>query len=653
LSKGDLEGLNSYNSTVITLSSPQLKNISNENLGELLIEAKKAYYTGGKPIMDDHTYDTLEEILKKKLPHHRLFSKIGTPNFDTGLEKKKHTFVMLSQNKVTNFQDLVHYFELKKVSKTDGFVTQVKCDGLSVEIEYQNGKLVDAITRGDGHIGDVITQNIVKMKGMMMSLPNHFTGSIRCEIVVTKDDFKKLNSLVKGVYSNPRNAASGISQRLDSQYSEYCSLIAVDILPPPSTENDKIKLLKSLNFSPVDSHLCQSFEEIETLYQQHLKKRFDFAHDIDGLVVKINNQEIAQSLGQKNGRPKYQVAYKFPADTDTSTVKNIVWQVGPMGAITPVAQIEPVELSGAIITFASLGNYDLVTKMDLNVGDIVKISRRGDVIPHVESVTTKINSGHVAIPTHCPTCQTLLIKEDKALHCPNSQNCLSQIIGSLNLFCQTLNILGLSDKTISKLFNAGRLKTPGDFFKLTVYDIKDLDNLGEKSAKNIIFQIQSKKTLTLKQIFDASIIPHFSGARILQLITAGFDTPEKLLNITISDLLQIKGFKETLAQKIVNGISLRKEWISSILSNVNLKFVIRNLKFENLVFSITGTLSLPRQQLIDQIESNGGKFVSAVSSNTNYLIANSPSNSDKYLTAQKLNIKIITENDFQELLRGR
>lgn len=623
-----------------TLADFDLENISPETLGKILMEAKKAYYTSGKPIMDDHTYDTLEEVLRQKAPNHRLFSKVGNANFDTGWDKKKHLMPMGSQNKVTNFTDLVHYFELKKISIPE-FVVQPKCDGLSVELTYKNGNFIEAITRGDGQVGDLVTQNIVKMQGFVNKIKN-FTGSVRCEIVVTKSDFKRLPD----EYSNPRNAASGLTQRLDSKYSEFCSLIAVDIFPNLLTISEELDFLKSSGFTTVDSFVCTDFAQIENIYQEFLtKKRLKYSFDIDGLVVKINHQHIAQNLGVKDNRPKHQVAYKFPADSNTTTIKRINWQVGPMGAITPVAEVEPIELSGAVITFASLANHSLIIENDFNIGDIVEISRRGDVIPHIEKVITKVSTGHAQIPQHCPSCKTKLIVNDKLLQCPNSSGCFPQTIGSLNLFCQTLDILGLSDKTITKLYQANKIKVPGDFYKLKPEDIASLDNLGDKSAKNIIHQIQSKKDLTLIEVFDASIIPNFSKARIIQLIDAGFDTPKKLLNLSTDQLLKIKGFKITLAQKIVDGISLRRTWIESILSQINLKFVIRNLKLNNLTFCITGELSKPRKEIENFIINNGGKITSTVSKNTSYLICNQASKSDKYQTAVKLGVTIINEDE--------
>lgn len=655
-------------SNMYSLSDFDLEKTTPERLGEILIEAKKAYYTTGKPIMDDHTYDTLEEVLKKKSPYHRLFSKVGHENFDTGWEKKAHSMPMGSQNKVSSYDDLVHYFELKNKSSPflqkgaeGGFLVQPKCDGISLEIEYKNGQLLDAITRGDGHTGDVITQNVVKMKNLVLSLSKDFTGSVRCEIVVTKKDFVKLNEKSEEKYSNSRNAASGLSQRLDGKYSELCSLYATDIFVSKeqsrlfSTEIEKIKFLKSLGFTPVESHLCQSFTEIEKIYQNFLQEtRKSYPYDIDGLVIKINDLEIAHNLGQKNGRPKYQVAYKFPAESNQSQIKKIVWQVGPLGSITPVAEIEPVEISGAIINFASLGNYDLVIKKNLNEGDIIEISRRGDVIPHIEKVITKVVSGHVEVPQNCPACNTLLVREEKILRCPNIHGCLPQILGSLQLFCHKLDILGLSEKTIQKLYDSGTVRLPGDFYKLKVSDIKDLENLGEKSAKNIINQIQNKKNLTLRQIFDSAAIPNFSSARIKQIIEAGFDTPEKLLNITSSDLLKTKGFKQILAQKIVDGIKLRHDWIKSILNNVETRqrHVSTNKKLSNLSFAITGTLSKPRQKIVELIENNGGKVLSSVTQKTDYLISNeSNSNSSKFVDAKKFGIKIINEEEFNKMLK--
>jgi DNA ligase (NAD+) len=642
---------------MIKLTDLDLQNISGSEIGELLIKAKKAYYTSDKPIMDDHTFDTLEDILKKKNPYHRIFNKIGTPNFDTGFQKKKHTLPMFSQNKASTYTEMSHYFELKKIPNNSQFIVQPKCDGLSLEIEYKNGQLVDAITRGDGKVGDIITQNVVKMKGLVPNLPKDFSGSIRCEIVVTKKDFFKLNKIAKGegsVYSNPRNAASGLSQRLDGKYSELCTLMAVDIVSTNhqfSAEMDKIDYLKNNNIIVVETHICQNFSEIEEIYQQFLNtKRQDYPYEIDGLVIKINDLKIQKELGSHQNRPKGQLAYKFPASSDTTEILEINWQVGPMGSITPVAKVTPIEISGAIITYASLANHDLVQKMNINVGDLVKISRRGDVIPHIESLVNKISTTPLEIPQFCPNCQNQLIKTDKYLKCPN-KNCLGQTLGRLKLFCATLDILGISDKTIEKLYQAGKVHLPGDFFKLNIDDIAPLDNLGEKSAKNIIGQIQAKRDLSLVEVFDSAIIPHFSSQRIKQVFDAGFDTPKKIFELTIDDLLKLPGFKETLAQKIIDGINSRHEEIESIINQVKIKFTHQSQKLKNLNFSITGDLSLPRKQVVELIENNGGKFLSAVTSNTDYLLTNqSDSNSSKFKSAQKFGTKIIGEKQFFALL---
>ena len=676
---------------MITLDSFDLQAITPEKLGELLMDAKKAYYTTGKPIMDDHTYDTLEDILRQKSPYHRLFSKVGNSNFDTGFDKKKHSMPMGSQNKVNKIEDLIHYFELKEklVSKDNqdnfsspfcqrgirgGFCVQPKCDGISLEIEYKNGQLIDAITRGDGEVGDVITQNVVKMKNFVSQLPEGFSGSIRCEIVMLNKDFEELNNIVKkntpalsregdgeGFYSNPRNAVSGISQRLDSKYSEYCSLIAVNIFPVGTrhalsltTEQEKIDFIKKLGFSPVETFVCQNFDQIEEIYQKFLTEtRNTYPFEIDGLVIKINDQKIQNKLGSKNNRPKGQVAYKFPSRSSETRITSVDWQVGPLGMITPVAQVDPIEISGAIITFASLANYDLIKEKNININDIVQISRRGDVIPHIDHVVSKVTSGHFLAPINCPSCQTKLIVESKFLKCPNTQNCLAQILGSLKLFCDVLEIKGISDKTIEKLYQANLIKFPGDFYKLTVTDFSALIGLGEKSGQNIINQIQSKKILSLKQILTAAAIPNFSSKRIQQLIKLGFNSPEKILNLTVEKLESLPGIQITLAKKIKEGIDTRKIWLESILSQITIKDLnleFKNLKLKDLSFAITGTLNHPRKEIDDQITSLGGQVVSTVSKNTDYLITNeTESNSSKFITAKKLGIKIISESEFETL----
>ena len=638
---------------MISLSDINLQEISPEKLGELLMDAKKAYYTTGKPIMDDHTYDTLEDILKVKNPYHRLFSKVGNQNFDTGFDKKKHSMIMGSQNKASLFDDMVHYFELKKISTNTDFVVQPKCDGISLEIEYKDGQLVDAITRGDGEIGDVITQNVVKMKNFVSVLPKDFSGSIRCEIVILEKDFAKLN---EKDYSNPRNAVSGISQRLDGQSSEFCSLYAVDIFSSTKnfiTESEKINYLNSAGFTTVESFTCQNFDQIEEIYQNFLiKTRTNYPFEIDGLVIKINDLKLQHSLGSQNNRPKGQVAYKFPSRSSQTRIISIDWQVGPLGMITPVAKVDPIEISGAIITFASLANYDLIKEKNININDIVEVSRRGDVIPHIDHVINKVSDGHILAPSDCPSCGNKLIIESKFLKCPNTQNCLAQILGSLKLFCDVLEIKGISDKTIAKLYDANLIKFPGDFYKLSISDFINLAGLGDKSGTNIINQIQAKKTLTCLQILTASSIPNFSGKRIQQLITAGFDTPQKILDLTIEKLESLSGIQITLAKKIKEGIDTRKIWIESILSQTNLKSTTYDPRSNilNKTFAITGSLSRPRKEIEDQIISLGGQVSASVSSNTDYLISNETnSDSSKFTNARKFGTKIITEAEFESL----
>jgi len=638
---------------MITLDSLDLQKLSPQEIGELLIDAKKIYYTTGQPIMDDHTYDTLEEILRQKNPHHRIFSKVGNPNFNTGFEKKKHNLPMGSQNKVNTLEELIHYFELKKIPNESKFSIQPKCDGISLAIEYKNGQLINAVTRGNGQVGDIITQNVVKMKNFVKEIPKNISASVRCEIVMLEKDFQQLNKKLDGKYSNSRNAASGISQRLDSQYSNYCSLYAVDLHSSDkdfTTEEEKITFLKNLNFTTIENDVTDDFNKIESIFQKYLKDRQNYPFEIDGLVIKIDDLKIQEKLGHKNNRPKGQVAYKFPARSNQSRIKNINWQVGPMGTITPVAEIDPIEISGANITFTSLANYDLIKEKNINLNDIVEVQRRGDVIPHIEKVVSKSSPGHVIAPNHCPSCKSKLTVDNKFLKCPNHKNCPAQILGSLKLFCDVLDIKGISQKTITKLYQKNLLKNPGDFYNLKVSDFENIFGLGHKSGTNIIKEIQDKRKLSLKEVLDASSIPNFSAQRILQLINAGLNTPDKILNITIEELEALPGIQITLAKKIHQGIQNRHHFIESILKQITLKENKSNQKFKDLTFAITGTLNQPRKEIEEKINSLGGKTSSSVTKNTNYLITNQrESNSSKFKKAQQFQTKIISEEEFLSL----
>ncbi|MFA6602926.1 MAG: NAD-dependent DNA ligase LigA [Candidatus Shapirobacteria bacterium] len=639
------------------LDNLNLDQLSPEQLGELLIEAKKAYYTTGKPIMDDHTYDTLEAVLRQINPYHRLFSLVGTPNFATGFPKVKHLLPMYSQNKVNTPADLEKYFCLKKISPDTQFVIQPKCDGLSLELIYKNGVLSQAITRGDGRVGDLVTQNVVKMNYFKNNLGG-FTGSIRAEIVVTSADFPRLNKVSAEPYSNPRNAASGLTQRLDGLYSEYCSLVVVDLVSqnyPLTSELQKVELAQKLGLTTVETNLVNNLSEIEAIYNKYFENRSRHPFEIDGLVIKINDLELQTKLGVLDNRPKGQVAYKFPAENNQSRILAVTWQVGPLGNITPVAQIEPVTVSGAVITNISLSNVTLVEEKDLNIGDIVQISRRGDVIPHVEEVIQKVTNGHVTPPATCPVCHTPLVFEHKFLKCPNLISCPAQVLGILRLFCQTLDIKGISDKTIIKLHDVDLLNLPGDFYDLKIADFVNLEGLGLKSGTNIVSQIQAKRRLTLSEVFDASNIPHFSRKRIDLLITAGYNTPQKLLSLTVPQIASVFGFKEVIAQKIVTGVQVRTPVINSILAKVKLiQPPSTGQKLLGLKFAITGSLSQSRANIEKLIVSEGGEVQSQVSSSTNYLITNeTESTSTKFVAAKKLGIKIISEDGFTTLLNQK
>lgn len=644
----------------ITLSDVDIQHMSMSELGDLLIEAKKAYYLGSQPIMDDHTYDTLEQILAQKKPHHRFFQKIGTNVANTGFDKKNHTRPMGSQNKVTNLHDLKKYFNRHSLPPSTEFVVQPKLDGLSISLEYQNGQIQAAVTRGNGLTGDVITQNVSTMRQFKSRLAKPFTGSIRAELIISKTDFSALTKEVgQNVYSNPRNAASGIAQRLDGKYSNYCTVCPVDIVfsnpnHTPPTELKALDYIRQTGLVPIETVFCKTLYEVESAFQTfYTTKRLTFPYAIDGLVVKINSLATQKTLGAIQGKPKGQVAYKFPADSKDTKLAKISWQVGPLGHITPVAILTPVEVAGAIVTKASLGNKDLIMVKNIQVGDIVHLSRRGDVIPYVESVTTKINPGTASIPTLCPSCQTKLVVEPKYLLCPNHLSCPAQVIGTLRLFSKALGIDAIATKTIQKLYTAGKLTKPGDFYTLTVSDFESLPGLGRLIGNKIITQIQNRRSLSVEEVFEANAIPNLSQARLQELINHGFNKPEHILCLTVSDLVKLKGYKTTLAQKIVQGIKLRRANITSVLAQVTIIQPTQTIRqsLAKYSFCLTGAMTKPRTEIIKLIEQNGGTIRPTVSSKLQYLVSNQPnSSSTKTKTAKKLGIPIISEADLYALI---
>ncbi len=639
------------------LSDINLEKITPQQLGELLVEAKKTYYTTSNPIMSDHTYDQLEETLKKLNPHHRIFKKVGHKNFDTGFPKQSHIIPMGSQAKVKTKEELVKYFTRHSLPQNTSYIIQPKCDGTSLEVIYKNGQAQSAITRGDGKTGDLVTQNASQMKGFKQALKTPFTGSIRFETMITFKDFESLKKVAKEEnYTNPRNSVSGITQRLDGKHASFCTLFCIDIdhkgkrkdIP---TEIERFDLAKTFGFKVVKTILCKNFDEIEKQFQSFSKKRNSYPFEIDGLVVKINDIKLQKSLGSINQRPKGQVAYKFPNESKESTIKKVTWQIGPLGTVTPVAQIDPVQIGGSTVTYASLANFDLIKEKNINLSDIVSISRRGDVIPYIEKVIVKVKKGHLSAPTSCPSCKSPLKKVHKYLKCQNP-DCKGQTLGRLDLFCKKLDIDGISIKTLKKLSDAKKIKLPGDFYSLKISDFLDLEGLGEKSGQNILKEVQKKRSLTPQELLFSVSIPYLSLARLKQLKKEGYDSVKSILSLKESDLNSLHGFKETLSKKIIIGIKSREKEIRSLTKAVTIKSKKTNNDLNNLSFCITGKLERSRKEIQKDLESRGGKVLSAVSKNLDYLVTNDPnSSSSKNKEAKKLKIKIISEKDLEKLLQ--
>jgi len=645
---------------VITLDSPQIQNITPEKLGEILMDAKKAYYTGSKLLMDDHTYDTLEEVLSQKNPYHRIFSKVGAPVFDTGWEKRKHTHLMSSQNKVTNLSDLIHYFDLKKLPPSTEFIVEPKCDGLSVEIEYKDGQLIAGITRGDGKIGDLITQNVVKMKNFVLSLSKDFSGSVRCEIVVTKPDFQKLNKISDEQYSNPRNAASGSLRQLDTAITAKRKLM---FYPWGLGQNrlgesflsQKMAFVYDLGFlRPPKIVITKDVKVVHELYDELIAKRDEIEMMMDGMVVKIDNIPLQEELGYTVKNPRWMVAFKFPAIEKVTRIKDITLQIGRTGVVTPVAEVEAVNVAGVVVERATLHNFDEIERKDIRIGDSVIIIRSGDVIPKIIKVLVDRRNGEekaVQRPTSCPICQGELLDEGALIKCQNL-DCSARVVNSIIHFAskKCLNIDGLGDKIVEQLYAQKLILHVRDLYNVSLEQLLSLEGFKEKKALNLLESIEKSKGVSLERFINALGIEHIGEVAAKKLaLQFGLEW----LHVSLEDVIAIEGFGEEMAKSLLEFIHVNREKVEDLMSvlnpSVQEKIDIIDSAFNGKTVVLTGAMSKPRDEVKSMLERLGAKVSGSVSKKTDFVIYGEDAGS-KLDKAMELGVVTLSVSELEKML---
>ena len=649
----------------------------------LLIEENNYYYhTLDKPLITDSEFDALikeNQLLEKKYPNLVLNkgpnSKIGV-KIKNNFKKIKHKSQMYSLPNAFNRDDILEFdkrirkFLKLKLSDKIEFLCEPKIDGLSINLFYKNGKLQSAGTRGDGLVGEDVTDNITSIKEINDNLKNNYPEflELRGEIFMGKKDFNILNKNLsdKEKFANPRNAAAGSLRQLDVSISRSRPLkfIAHGIGESSKDYNSIENFYKNLKrweiYPNKVSKICYEVDDIMQFYFEIDNMRSNFDYDIDGLVVKVNNFTNQKRLGYVGKNPRWAIALKFSSEKAKTKIKSIDLQVGRTGAITPVARLEPINIGGVIISNASLHNFDEINKKNININDMVEVERAGDVIPYVTKLIKKNNkkNNKINIPKFCPVCKSPAFKDvdEAVLRCSNKYECYSQKLGQIIHFIskKSLNIDGFGEKQAKLFFDLGIINKNEDIFELDKYKDKilTLDGWGKLSFSNLIESINKSKNITLEKFIYALGI-RYIGEVNSELLASKFRNIDKIIvSINNRDQLEnIDGLGPKAISSVIDYFSNKSNLksvlkLNKILKISNSKNSTKNNYFTNKNLVFTGSLSsLSRDEAKYLAKTNGAKILSAISKNTDFLIMGKNSGT-KLEKAKKLNINVIDEEEF-------
>ena len=620
-----------------------------KKLEEQIFLHRNAYYNK-EQIISDSEFDLLVDELDGLDEKNLAITSIGYPALeDNGWKKAKHKIHMGSLNKVSNTCDMSNW--VNEHIKNEVFIID-KIDGLSIEILYEDGKLTQCITRGNGVEGDCITSNVIKMNGVKKELPLLFSGSLRGEIIMTRKNYNEKFS----DKSNGRNQAAGISRRLDGQGCEFLDVIFYQVIGNAEllSEVEIIEYIsKNLglnvpNWYVYSENYIYNIEKTYKNYENHIRSQLDY--EIDGLVIKVNNIEEQIEWGENNLRPKGSIAYKFSAENAETKINNIIIQLGKSGRITPVAEFDAINLAGAEITKASLHNFKRIKDLKVDIGATVMVSRRGDIIPQVEKVIK--NTGTIfKEPLKCPVCNGQVEMQGEYMVCISTDLCPGQISGRISTWISTLNILEWGDKLIDRLVDEGKVNDTFDLYKLKVDDLANIDRMGIKSAKKCNDLLWAKTELPLEIFLGGLSIPTAAVSTFKIIIESGYNTLEKILLINKEQLLKINGIGEIKAEFIFNGLERNKKLIHNLLGiGLSIKEQ-KNGKLSGMKIAITGSTIRKRSELQDIITSAGGIYKSSISNDVSHLvIADINSASVKAKNAKSMGVKLISENSLMEMI---
>lgn len=618
-----------------------------KELENKIFQARTDYYNH-QPTVSDKVYDAWVDELRTLDPSNKAVTAIGAPVVPSEWTKAKHQIPMGSLDKVNLPPELTKWAN-DMAGKESLFVTE-KLDGLSIEVIYEHGSLVQAITRGDGETGEDITVNVVKMAGVHSHLKHMFTGSLRGEIIM----FKSIHKQHFADKANPRNAASGTSKRLDGVGVDKLNILFYQVLGDVDfkTEEAQFKWLAKQGLDTPNFWTFKTAAEVNDHWREYQDKDRDkLDYDIDGLVIRINDMEKQIALGEKDLRPKGAIAFKFDNEARESVLRDIIWQVGNSGRLTPVATVDPVVLVGATVTRASLYNLSYIEELGLDIGATVLVARANDVIPRIEEVI-KGTKSVAKPPKHCPECGGAVRMDGENLVCTNTEHCRAQIIGRIKNWIKELNLLEWGDTLVEKLVDAKKVKNVADLYKLEVDDIANLDRLGEKTAKKVLEILWANKKVGLEVFLGALSIPMIGQSTIKAIMNAGCDDLTKFGQLGAVQFEQVPGVGPTKAKFLADGLKHNQKLILALLANgVEIKAkVVGSMTGKSVCF--TGSMKTKRPILEKMAADAGADVKGSVGKGLTYLVIADPSStSSKAQAARKLGTSLISEEDFLDLVK--
>lgn len=627
------------------------------------------YYVLDDPITTDEVYDKLyhevleyEERHKSEIIKNSPTQRIGETVSD-GFNKAAHLTRMWSLEDVFNSDELQKWLiKTYKLDKNISFYCEPKFDGASLNLIYEEGILVQGITRGDGEIGELITQNVKTIRSIPLTIEHKERIEIRGEVVIFKDEFQKINEarLKAGeqVFANPRNAAAGSLRQLDSSITASRNLV---FLPYGVGENslihkllsDKMEYIYSLGFKkPPHSSTCKNFSEIEDIYEVMNRDRDSYPMMLDGMVIKVNEIAAQIDMGYTVKNPRFSVAYKFPAVEKITTLKKIVLQVGRTGAVTPVAIVEPTDIDGVVVERATLHNFDEIDRKDIRINDKVIILRSGDVIPKIIKVLTHERDGNelkYERPKTCPVCDSELLDEGVLLKCQNL-TCQARVINSIIYFASKpcLNIDGLGNKIVEALFNSGLVKSVVDLFDLTLEKLLTLEGFKEKKAQNLLNSLQDAKGCEYWRFLNSLGIEHVgevASKTLSERFGSGF------INARKEQIVECDGIGEEMAESVLEFVRVNRDTILKLQEILRPIEPLQKEEAKENIFKaktvvLTGSMSESRDIIKEMLENLGAKVSGSVSKKTDFVIYGEDVGS-KYDKAMSLGVACLSEQEMR------